>query len=238
MRSNALLITCEHGGNRIPVPYRFLFRDHKDLLESHRGYDAGALLMARELADLFGVPLVFSEVSRLLVDLNRSIGNAQLHCDAVWNASARRRREILACYYIPYRAKTEQYLTTALVNGSRVVHVSSHSFTPELNGKLRNADVGLLYDPSRQGEVELCALWKQRIVTCAPTLKVRRNYPYAGKGDGFTRYFRGRFNPKDYIGVELEINQKFVLEGGARWTALRKVVGESLHLALITMGFR
>ena len=42
----ALLLTCEHGGNRIPPRYRTLFQGHRRLLESHRGYDRGALAVA------------------------------------------------------------------------------------------------------------------------------------------------------------------------------------------------
>jgi predicted N-formylglutamate amidohydrolase len=114
-----------------------------------------------------------------------------------------------------------------------VVHVSSHSFTPELHGKMRNADVGLLYDPARSGEVEFCELWKKSLAVCAPELKVRRNYPYAGKGDGLTRYFRTQFSRAEYIGIELEINQRFVLEAGTSWAALRRAVIESLHLVLV-----
>lgn len=191
--------------------------------------------MARDLASKFGAPLVVSDVSRLLVDLNRSIGNSHLHCDAIWHASACQRLEIMERYYIPYRTEAEQRLVAALENDSRVVHVSSHSFTPELDGRLRNADIGLLYDPAREGELEFCELWKRSFAHCEPKLKVRRNYPYLGKGDGLTRYFRGRFEPTDYIGIELEINQKFVFEAGARWAALRKAVIESLRLALIAL---
>jgi predicted N-formylglutamate amidohydrolase len=192
--------------------------------------------MARELASAFDAPIVLSEVSRLLVDLNRSIGHARLHCDVVFNAPAQQKREILERYYVPYRTQAEQHLFKAIQKGSSVVHVSSHSFTPELNGRLRSADIGLLYDPSREGELKLCDWWKRSFANYAPMLKVRRNYPYAGRGDGLTRYFRGRFEPTDYIGIELEINQRFVLEAGARWTALRKTVIESLRLALLALG--
>ena len=41
------LITCEHGGNRIPPRYRDLFAGCEALLQSHRGYDPGALTLAR-----------------------------------------------------------------------------------------------------------------------------------------------------------------------------------------------
>ena len=113
-----------------------------------------------------------------------------------------------------------------------MVHISSHSFTPELHGKVRNADIGLLYDPARKGEVQFCELWKKSLAVCAPKLKVRRNYPYAGKGDGLTRHFRAQFSPAVYIGVELEINQRYVFKAGAPWTALRRAVTESLRLVL------
>jgi hypothetical protein len=37
---------------------------------------------------------------------------------------------------------------------------------------------------------------------------VRFNYPYLGKADGFTTFMRKQF-PKNYIGIEIEVNQKF-----------------------------
>ena len=52
----------------------------------------------------------------------------------------------------------------------------------------------------------------------APNLRVRRNYPYAGKGDGLTSYLRQQFSPAAYVGIELEINQKIVFAAGPRWT--------------------
>jgi hypothetical protein len=53
----------------------------------------------------------------------------------------------------------------------------------------------LLYDPARPGEVELSERWKASLRTCAPSLVVRRNYPYAGKSDGLTNHLRRRYPP-------------------------------------------
>jgi predicted N-formylglutamate amidohydrolase len=117
--------------------------------------------------------------------------------------------------------------------GRRVIHISSHSFTPELDGKVRRADVGLLYHPGRHGEAELCARWKASLAALAPELVVRRNYPYAGKGDGLTSHLRLRFPPGAYVGVELEINQGIVFAAGRRWTALRGVLVDSLRAACV-----
>jgi hypothetical protein len=100
-----------------------------------------------------------------------------------------------------------------------------------LNGKVRRADVGLLYHPARQGEVELCARWKSSLAAFAPELRVRRNYPYAGKGDGLTSQLRLRFPPSAYVGVELEVNQSIVFAAGRRWAALRGVLIKSLRAA-------
>ena len=115
-----------------------------------------------------------------------------------------------------------------------MIHISSHSFTPELHGKLRRADAGLLYHPGRHGEAELCARWKAALAAAAPELRVRRNYPYAGKGDGLTSHLRQRFPRRAYVGIELEVNQAIVFAGASRWRALRGVLIESLRAACAT----
>jgi len=227
----SFLITCEHGGNRIPTAYRRLFRGQKALLGSHRGYDPGALVMAKALARAFNAPLVSSAVSRLLVDLNRSIGHPQLFSAATGGLKAKLRAQIVEQYYRPYRAQIERLVRQAVSRGRRVIHISSHSFTPELDGKVRLADVGLLYHPGRHGEAELCARWKASLAAFAPELRVRRNYPYAGKGDGLTSHLRLRFPSNTYVGIELEINQSIVLAAGPRWTVLRRALIDSLRAA-------
>jgi predicted N-formylglutamate amidohydrolase len=229
---SGFVITCEHGGNDIPPAYGALFRSHQALLETHRGHDPGALLMARELAAAFDAPLVYATVSRLLVDLNRSLGNPTLFFEATEHGPAELREEIVQQHYLPYRTEAERVMRAAVAKQGHVLHISSHSFTPELNGEVRNADIGLLYDPRRPGEAALCARWQAALKRCAPELKVRRNYPYQGKGDGFASWFRTQFAPDVYVGIELEINQKHVFAGGAPWIALRQQLVSSLREAL------
>lgn len=231
MTGNAFIITCEHGGNRVPAAYRPLFRRRRTLLDSHRGYDPGARAMARSLASALGGPLVISTVSRLLVDLNRSIGHPGLFSSVTRGAPAACRAQIVERHYRPYRARVESLVERAVSRGRRVIHISSHSFTPMLNGKVRGADVGLLYDPARPGEAALCALWKTSLAGNAPRLHVRRNYPYAGKGDGLTSHLRRCFSPDAYVGVELEVNQRIVLAAGRPWAALRCTLIDSLRAA-------
>jgi predicted N-formylglutamate amidohydrolase len=229
--TDSFLVSCEHGGNRIPAPYRSLFRGYDALLDTHRGYDFGALVMARALARALRAPLVTSTISRLLIDLNRSIGHPRVFSAATRGAPASLRANIAERHYWPYRLRVERLVRQSVSRRRRVIHISSHSFTPELDGKVRSADVGLLYHPGRRGEAELCARWKSSLAELAPQLRVRRNYPYAGKGDGLTSYLRQRFAPSVYVGIELEINQSIVLAAGRRWTALRSSLIDSLRTA-------
>ncbi len=199
------------------------------MLLTHRGYDFGALRMARELAASFDAPIVASTVTRLLVDLNRSIGHPRLHTESVRHAPREERERIVAEHYLPYRARVENLIRTATGRGWRVIHVASHSFTPKLDGKVRNADVGLLYDPGRAGERRICARWKAALREALPHLRVRRNYPYSGTDDGFIPFLRSRFRPSAYIGIEIEINQRIVVGAPRGWAELRSAVIESLR---------
>lgn len=228
---DSFLITCEHGGNRIPVPYRSLFRGYRALLDSHRGYDPGSLTMAKTLAKAFTAPLVTSTVSRLLIDLNRSIGHPRLFSEATRGVPAALRSKIVERHYRPYRDEVEQSVRRSVSSGRRVIHISSHSFTPKLDGEERHADVGLLYHPGRRGEAELCARWKVSVAASAPLLRVRRNYPYAGKNDGLTSHLRAIFPGSVYVGIELEVNQGIVFAAGSRWVALRRTLIDSLRAA-------
>jgi predicted N-formylglutamate amidohydrolase len=228
---DVFLLTCEHGGNRIPTAYRPLFAAQQVLLDSHRGYDSGALALARALTVAFKGMRVSSTVSRLLVDLNRSIGHPCLFSEGVRALPLAARQTIVAQFHAPYRKRVERFISQVVANGQRVIHISSHSFTPVLSGAVRNADVGLLYDPARSGETELCARWKASLGQLAPELRVRRNYPYAGKNDGLTASLRRHFTPEAYIGIELEINQNLLTTRGRRTARLHAVLTESLRAA-------
>jgi predicted N-formylglutamate amidohydrolase len=209
----AYIVTCEHGGNDVPLEYAPLFRGHQRLLASHRGYDPGALLTARDLARALHATLVVSTVTRLLVELNRSPGRQFRFSPIMRNVPRDVRDDVCRRHYLPYREKVETFVAQAIVSGARVVHVSSHSFTPLLDGIVRHGDVGLLYDPARMRERELCVRWQLALRALRPDWIVRRNYPYLGRSDGFTSYLRRRYDAASYVGVELEVNQKHARGG-------------------------
>jgi predicted N-formylglutamate amidohydrolase len=224
------MITCEHGGNRIPPAYRALFAPHRALL-------APIAASTRERWSWRG-RLPRHSCAAAGGDGQPTAGRSEPFDRASASAfragpgTARRRRQhILKRHYQPYRSQAERLVNEAIAARGRVIHLSCHSFTPELHGKRRTADIGLLYDPARPGEKALCARWKRTLELHAPELAVRRNYPYAGRNDGLTAWLRKRHSPEAYVGIELELNQKHVMRNTHQWAALREAVIESLRAA-------
>lgn len=227
-----IVITCEHGGSLIPPAWRGLFVRHSRALMSHEGFDAGALTLARELAQATAGTLFFSKTSRLLVDLNRSPGHPQLFSPITRKLSHIARQNILNQCYRPYRREIETHISDAVARGQRVIHIASHSFTPELDATVRDVDIGLLYDPARKAELALCLAWQAALVSAAPLLKVRRNQPYKGTSDGLTAALREVFPESAYLGIELEVNQKFVFAKNRTWPRLRQQLVKTLRQVL------
>lgn len=203
-----LLFTCEHGGNDIPPPYRKLFADSTALLNSHRGLDTGALATARHLARFCQVKLCYSETSRLLIDLNRSLHHPGLFSTITKPCPEKIKQGIISTYYLPYRKCVLDQLKQIIHKNKFVVHFSMHSFTPRLAGHVRNTDIGLLYDPKRLPEKKLCKKIKTEILQISDDWRIRYNYPYRGNADGLTTGLRKQFGSGKYLGIEIEINQK------------------------------
>lgn len=227
-----LIVTCEHGGRDVPAEYRALFADEAALhaLASHRGCDDGAADVARALAKRWAAPLYVADTTRLLVDLNRSIRHRGLFSELSRSLAAAERARVLERYYRPYRNAVEAAVTNAVRRGP-VLHVSAHSFTPVLDGSVRRADIGLLFDPRRAEEAACAAAWRAALRAALPEgTVIRRNYPYRGVADGFTTALRMRFPGRLYRGIELEVNQRCV--GRKDWPAYSAALADSLESVL------
>ena len=221
-----LILTCEHASNRLPAAFKSAVP--AEVLKTHRAYDIGAVQVFRKLVK-FAKPKFFCEgkFSRLFVDLNRTITNKSAFSDYYKQlekrdkATAAKVKESATKYWNEYRAAIEKFVASSLSSPKRtslknrvaksaptIVHLGIHSFTPVLNGKVRNTDIGILYDPTRPQERAYANVIKGEIKRLYPTMKVRFNYPYKGTSDGLTTTLRKKFGPS-YVAIEIEINQKF-----------------------------
>jgi predicted N-formylglutamate amidohydrolase len=214
MSTDALILSCEHASADVPAPYRKLFSSAtaQRALESHRGSDIGAVAIARALRRAFRCPLFEASVTRLLVDTNRSPHHVRLYSEFSRELGPSDRAQLLGRYYHPHRLKVKRAVESAIGGGRRAVHVSVHSFTPRLGGHVRTADIGLLYDPARALEAAFAAAWRERLGPAAPAYRIRRNYPYRGAADGLCTWLRSEFPARNYVGIEVEVNQSFFLK--------------------------
>lgn len=210
VRIDHVVVTCEHAGNRVPPEFAHLFAGAKKILGSHRGYDPGALELAEFIARRLRCELFAHPITRLLVEPNRSIGHRALFSEFTKPLPHDVRRQLVDRYYFPHRDAVEAAIAAHVRARKRVLHLGVHTFTPELNGVERKADIGLLYDPNRKLERAFCDAWDEQFATAVPELRIRRNYPYRGAADGFTTFLRRQFPATRYLGIELEVNQALV----------------------------
>jgi predicted N-formylglutamate amidohydrolase len=226
--ASRVVVTCEHASNAIPGSYNRLGLDRR-LLESHIAHDLGARDIARFYARALGAELHEGQWSRLVVDLNRSVGHRNLIVETSFGTKIPGNTELeieekkrrIRAYHEPYRHSVVQALARVAEQCGACVHLSVHSFTPIVNGKRRDADVGLLFDPSRPNERSLAKRWAQALA--ASGLRVRLNYPYRGTADGFTKNLRELFPASRYTGLELELNQALLADRPRR-----------MHIARVT----
>jgi predicted N-formylglutamate amidohydrolase len=228
-RPRPLLVSCEHGGNRVPPPYAKRFAGAKKILDSHRGLDFGALECARAFGKALGVQPFTATVTRLVVDLNRSPNHKNVFSEYTQSLSPPERAAAMTQHYWPYRTAVEDAVERAVATDAGVLHVSAHSFTPVLRGEVRNCDIGFLYDPACDGEVEFVERWHVALAAAAPELRIRRNYPYRGVSDALVTHLRRRYAARGYVGIELEVNQKH--HGTRGWKRLVAVLASTLSAA-------
>jgi len=225
-----VLVSCEHASNRLPAG----MDAPAEMLQLHIAWDPGALDMAEALARHFGAPLHAGEYSRLVVDLNRSVGNSALvrrRSDGyvipfnrgLTEADVQRRVEK---YHQPYRAAVDDGVAQIIERHGRCVHLCIHTYTPKLGDKLRGNDIGLLYDPYRQPEAplvhELRDALRQRT-----GLVVWLNRPYSGTADGILPPIRKVHDERSYVGIELEVSQRFA-DQPERLASIAEAFGDSV----------
>jgi predicted N-formylglutamate amidohydrolase len=201
-----LLLTCEHASCAVPPEYDDLGLDAADLC-AHIGWDIGAAELTGYLARELGAAAALSGVSRLVVDCNRDLGDHDLIVEnshgvrvpgnAAVDADERRRR--IREFYEPYH----DVIDRLLMSRPRRYLLSVHSFTPELNGRERRFEVGILYDAFEDDARRV----GERLG--AQALRVRYNEPYSAfDGLIFSARTHGLANGVRY--AEIEVNNRLL----------------------------
>jgi predicted N-formylglutamate amidohydrolase len=227
MKPIKIIVSCEHANNHVPQEYFTLFSKEPDILHTHFAYDAGAFPIAKQLSTFFQCPLFEGKVSRLIIDLNRSLTHSACFSKYSKGLNKSDKQEIINQFYLPYRAAVEKTIVDYIDSGHQVLHLSIHSFTPVMNNITRNAGIAFLYDPKHHAETEFVRLWTSILTLHTPHYKVRKNYPYRGDTDGFTKYLRKKHPESCYLGIEVESNQA-LLDNPENIEKMASLIQESL----------
>ncbi len=214
------VILCDHASNRLPgwaTPPGL----EPGQLSRHIAWDPGALGVARRVAQALDAPLLFPDVSRLVIDCNRatdaadSITPRSEDVDIPGNLSlsdderALRRSRV----YEPYHAAIERLLD-GRTDGPTLVAV--HSFTPTYLGTARPWQVGVLFDDGPSPARRLMEILRRD-----PELVVGENEPYA-PADGVYHTLRLHARPRGLPAVMIEIRNDEIETEAAQeaWAAL------------------
>ncbi|PAU93507.1 N-formylglutamate amidohydrolase [Aliifodinibius salipaludis] len=225
-----LIITCEHAGNEVPEEFRHLFDHGSEILKTHRGIDIGALELTNTISAMLEKEPYLNTVTRLLVDLNRSTQSPNLFSEFTREQPLHVREKIFKEYYQPHRKKIKEKIDQVIINGEQAIHVGIHTFTPVWENEEREVDVGFLFDPRNKAEQHFCYLWRTELSKRSAELRLKMNEPYRGTMDGFTTYLRRQYSDNNYLGLEIEVNQRFSKSSlEEEWQQLQEYIGESLQ---------
>jgi predicted N-formylglutamate amidohydrolase len=220
--SSALLIHCDHGGNAVPRSLVHLGVG-ADVLDRHVGWDIGAANVSRHLARALGATAVIARYSRLVIDLNRAMGdpeaipavsdgitiprNAGLTLDDVT-----RRADAL---FWPYHKALDTEIAHIKARQRVPVMLSIHSFTPALMrrdaAQARPWHCGVMFSrDTRLGDHLITGLH------AVPGMTVGVNEPYSGITHGYCMKAHGLAQGLPH--AQIEIRQDLICtEAGQEW---------------------
>ncbi len=192
---NTILISCEHGGNQIPIRYRSLFNEAS--LQEYTAWDEGALDLALTLAERLDVPCFNHQTSRLLVDVDLPLGNSALFTLDSVSLSDADKQSILERYYFPYRLRIEN---TIAMSDKPLLHVSIHTT------QVQNADLVIKFNGNRAMEKECTMLLMDNISKASINFNVALHDNTTHAEDSFVHYLRTRFDDEAYAGLTLSMH--------------------------------
>lgn len=203
-----LVLSCEHASWTQPPGVDLGVAP--EVLQSQAGWDHGAYEIAARISEAVGLPVHTAAFTRMFVDLNRAADHPDVIPTVCYGApvpgnahlSAGDRAQRLATFHAPYWDAIRRDVRARLHDTGSVLHLSSHSFSPELDPVSRVFDVGVLYDPAHAFEAGIAE--QMMFALRAAGLAVRANQPYSGVGPAVCTSLRGELAGERYAGIEIE----------------------------------
>jgi predicted N-formylglutamate amidohydrolase len=216
--SIGLVLSCEHASWTLP-PGEDLGVDD-EVLRSQASWDHGAYEIAARVGEALGLPVHASAFSRMWVDLNRPVDHAGVIPVVSYGApvpgnaalAPGDRAARIDQFHRPYWEAVRRDVRARMIDRGRCLHLSSHSFAPELEPDRRTYDCGVLYDPAAAFEASLAERLQFGLRRAG--LDVRANQPYRGTEAALVTSLRGELDGAAYAGIEIETSHAVTRSAG------------------------
>ncbi len=205
------VVVCDHASNRIPEELGDLGLAAAER-QRHIAWDPGAAGVAESLATRLSAPLFLHGWSRLIADPNRQFESNELIpevSDGIivpgnQNLSEAQRHMRFERFHQPYHQAIASHLDACIEDAVRPLFISVHSFSPEVGGKSRPWQTGVLWDEDAETAQQLIGALRDR------GLMVGDNQPYSGR-DQFGYSIEVHAAPRGLRHTLIEIRQDLLL---------------------------
>ena len=234
-----VVLVCEHASNVVPEKFNDLGLS-PSALQSHIGWDIGALAVAEALSARLDAPLIAHRVSRLVFDCNRSPDAVDSivevsEYDAVpgnMGLSPADRAQRAAHYYTPFcdalSACVEQRIAVCPPSADLPVLITVHSFSPVYKDESRFVEIGILHGSD--------ARLANEILGCVGEdgkFSAMRNVPY-GPQDGVTFTLEHHAIAHGLLNVMIEIRNDLIADAEGQ-QAMAEALSHYITCALTTL---
>ncbi len=225
------IFSCEHATCAVPEAYKEALSKDMERITSPEGWDLGALNLAQALSMKFRTPLVHCEISRLIIDCHLQESEPSRWSDCSMKLTEAQREKLHERQVLLHLSLLRQRISNELERNSSVLHVSVHTFDPQLHPDLH---VCLLYSEGRVGESSLALQWLQAMQEKLPALTIKGNEVfYPDQIKTLLDTLRKERSSAEYQGIELQVsNQLFLDAQPMRWDAFKNGLIDSLRTVL------
>lgn len=220
--SSPFVLVCDHASNRIPEDYGDLGLAPSERV-SHIAWDPGALSVALGLLERLDAPLVYSTVSRLIIDGNRDHDAPDLipaiseRTRIPGNEAIEplERAHRIVAFHTPFHDAIAALLDRRAAEGRETILVTIHSFTPVYKDVPRPWPIGLIHGSNPA----FTAALRDALVADDAALNVGWNEPYAAL-NGVTYTLEHHGDGRGLASTMIEIRNNEILEpaGAAFWS--------------------
>jgi predicted N-formylglutamate amidohydrolase len=230
-----IVLSCEHASWTLPPGEDLGVTD--EVLRSQASWDHGAYEIAARVGEALGLPVHSSAFSRMWIDLNRPADHPQVIPAVSYGApvpgnaglTLGERVARIDQFHRPFWEAVRRDARGKILDRGQCLHLSSHSFAPELDPDKRVFDCGVLYDPATRFEASLAERLQFGLRRAG--LDVRANQPYRGTEAALVTSLRGEMPAEAYAGIEIETSHALTRTAGgcARVAAALVAVLEELR---------